>query len=227
MADFARRPEEMLALQESRAAALADEVRTFVAPRGDERALDAGTGTGALAFALAASVREVVAVDTARDLLDAARTRAPANVSLVEADATQLPFDDGAFDLAGTLRVLHHLSRPDLAIAELARVTRRGGAVLVADQLGDEDPAAAAAGDRFEQARDASHTRLLPDSDLRALFAASGLVVRDMRRVQESRDLDAYLALAGCVGEDADRARALAPGSPYRVELGWYLLERR
>src|SRR5215208_1777867 len=215
---FERRAQEMLALQQARAAELAEAVASFVDVRGDERAVDVGAGTGALAFALAPLVREVVAVDASPELIAAARPHAPANATFVEGDATRLPFERGEFDLAATLRVLHHVPRPELVVAELARVVRPGGTVLVVDQLGHVDPLVSLDLDRFERARDPSHTRLLPDGDLRALFEANGLVLRLTRRVQESRDLDSYLAYAGCEGEAAERARSLAPTAPYRVE---------
>ncbi len=226
---FARTAGRMAAHQDERAATLAERVRAFVQPRGDERALDAGTGAGALALALAPLVREVVGIDVVSELLALARERAPKNAEFVEADATKLPFDDGSFDLAGTLRTLHHAARPELILAELARVTRPGGHVVVADQLGPLDPLEALALDRFERARDASHTRLLPDIDLRHLFEANALALVRAERDIERRELAPYLDLAGCEGDARERALALAPHGPeaYTAELGWYLLEKR
>ena len=83
-----------------------------------------------------------------------------------------------SFDLVGCLRVLHHTHRPELMVAELARMTRPGGTILVADQLAPVDPLAAVELNRFERARDPSTTRVLSDGDLRALFDANGLVLR-------------------------------------------------
>src|SRR5438876_10125945 len=154
-----------------------EQLRTFVAPNGDERAVDSGTGAGVLALALAPLVREVVGVDLVPELLAAARTAAPPNVTFVEGDATALPFEDASFDLAGSRRTLHHIARPELAVAELARVTRPGGRIFVDDQIAPVDPLAALALDRFERARDPSHARTLPDIDLRHYFEANGLVV--------------------------------------------------
>ena len=225
---FGKTAERIGELQDERAAELEQQVVAFVAPSGDERALDSGTGTGALAFALAPHVREVVGVDVVPELLEEARKRAGdvLNVAFAEGDATALPFGYGEFDLAGSLRTLHHLARPELALAELTRVTRSRGRVLVIDQIAPVDPAAAAELNRFEQARDPTHTRTLADVDLRGLFESNGLVLLRAEYTREQREVDSYLDLAGCEGEDRERAKTLAPPG-YTAELGWYLLEKR
>ena len=213
------------ALQDARAAELAERVGDLLAGVTAERALDVGTGAGALAILLASVAREVVAVDLAPELLAEARKRIPANVEVLEADAMRLPFADGAFDLTGTLRTLHHVARPELALAELARVTAPGGTLLVVDQIAPLDPLAAADLNRFERARDASTSRILADVDFRSLFDANGLVLLRSETREEERELEAYLDLAGCEGEARDRARALAPPD-YTASLAWYRLER-
>jgi SAM-dependent methyltransferase len=225
---FARTAERVAELQDARAASLERDVVRFVAPSGDERALDSGTGSGALAFALAPHVREVVGVDLVPELLEQARKRAGRfpNVTFVEGDATKLPLEYGSFDLTGTLRTLHHIARPELAVAELVRVTRPGGRVFVVDQIAPVDPLAAAELNRFERARDPSHTRALADVDLRGLFESNGLVLVRAEYEREPRDLDDYLDLAGCEGEARERAETLAPPG-YTADLGWYLLEKR
>jgi ubiquinone/menaquinone biosynthesis C-methylase UbiE len=225
---FGKTAERIAALQDARAAELEQKILRFVAPEGEERALDSGTGSGALAFALAPHVREVVGVDLVSELLEQARKRAEqlSNVTFVEGDATKLPFEYGEFDLAGTLRTLHHLARPELAVAELARVTRSRGRVLVVDQIAPVDPLAAGELNRFERARDPTHTRTLADVDLRGLFESNGLVLVRAEYERETRDVDAYLDLAGCEGEARERARTLAPPG-YAADLGWYLLEKR
>jgi ubiquinone/menaquinone biosynthesis C-methylase UbiE len=223
---FARTADIVAARQDARAAELEQQVLAFVQPKGDERALDSGTGAGALALALAPHVAEVVGVDVEPELLARARERAPENATFEDADATKLPFSDASFDLAGTLRTLHHVRRPELAVAELVRVTRHGGRVLVIDQLAPLDPLEALAVDRFERARDPDHQRLLSDQDLRHLFEANGLVLERERRVTERRPVAGFLDLAGCEGEARDAALALAPHGPdvFVVEVAWYLL---
>jgi SAM-dependent methyltransferase len=205
-----------------------EQVRSFVMPTGDERALDAGTGAGTLALALAPLVREVVGVDIVPELLERARRDAPENVSFVEGDATKLPFADDSFDLSCSRRALHHIARPEMAVAELVRVTAAGGHVFVDDQIAPVDPLAAFDLDRFERARDPSHTRTLPDVDLSQLFEANGLVLLRTQFQTHTRKLDYYLELAGCQGDERERALALSPGDreAYVAESGWYLLRK-
>jgi SAM-dependent methyltransferase len=223
---FAATAERLARLTDERADALGERVRRFLRLTGDERALDAGTGTGALAFALSPLVREVVAVDVVPELLEQARARADAypNVTFREGDATDLPFGDGEFDLAGSLRTLHHVPRPELAVAELARVTRPGGIIFVADQIAPIDPLEALELDRFERARDPSHARLLPDTDVRGLLDANDLVLRRAEVETERRAIEPYLDLAGCEGEARERARQVAGGDSYTAATGWYLV---
>lgn len=204
------------------------QLQSFVIPRGDERAVDVGTGAGTLALALAPLVREVVGVDIVEELLERARANAPPNLTFVEADATSLPFEAGSFDLTCTRRTLHHIARPERAVAELARVTASGGRVLIDDQIAPADPLAALELDRFERARDPSHTRTLPDIDFRHLFEANDLVLLQTRFQTHRRELDYYLRLAGCEGDAAARVKQLSPGGPeaYVAESAWYLLRK-
>src|SRR6185312_16455056 len=195
--------ERRLALQVSRHEDFAAHVVELLAPfSGAERALDVGCGTGALAYVLAEHVREVVGVDEREAFIEAARGSAPPGCTFVVADATALPFPYGDFDLVGCLRVLHHVRRPELVVSEIARVARPGGRILLADQLGDIDPTRSLDLDRFERARDPSHTRLLPDADIRGYLDANDLVVVANEMIRERRDMERYLDVAGLEGED-------------------------
>jgi len=216
-----------LALQKERAADLADRVRRLVGPfTGNEVALDAGCGTGSVAFALAPLVSEVVGVDTRADYLEAGRPNAPANVSFVDGDVMALPFGYAEFDIVCCHRVLHHVRMPALAVSELARVTRPGGKIFIADQLGSVDPLASIEMDRFERLRDSSHQRLLPEADIRGFLDANDLVLVVSEVTRESVDLEQRLELAGFDEEERARIRGAAPAQPYEVEVGWYVARK-
>ena len=245
-ARFAATAARMAALGERRMEATRERVRSFVEPAGTERALDVGTGTGTLAFALAPLVREVVGLDLVPEMLAEARRGAASfgNVSFVEGDCLALPFEPASFDLTATARTVHHLSRPELAVAEMTRVTRPGGRLLVVDQIASVDPLEALAHNRIERLRDPSHVRVLSDQDFRALFEANWLRLLRFELEHEERDLGGFLDLAGCEGEARQAVigeveKLLARGERAGVELrragegyaltlrvAWYLLDR-
>jgi ubiquinone/menaquinone biosynthesis C-methylase UbiE len=85
-------------------------------------------------------VRKVVAVDGSEDMLTAARARLEgvANVQLRRGDLESLPLADGELDAAVLSLVLHYSPDPGRALAEVARVVRPGGRVLVVDMLPHE-----------------------------------------------------------------------------------------
>jgi ArsR family transcriptional regulator len=101
------------------------------------RVIDVGTGTGALLPALAGAAAEVMAVDQSERLLARARRRCRDagcdNVRFQQADVRALPFADRSFDAAYSSMVLHHVPEPAAAVAELARVVRPGGRVVIVE----------------------------------------------------------------------------------------------
>lgn len=223
---FTETADDVVAHSRTQIEPLREELGAFLAPlRGDERVLDAGTGAGTLALALAPLVGEVVGVDLVPELLEAARRDAPANVTFVEGDVAALQYEDFSFDIACSRRTLHHVGRPELAVSELARVTKPLGRVFIDDQLAPMDPLAALELDRFERLRDPAHYRALSDGDLRDLIAANGLTLLRNKSFTHRRELDAYLGLAGCTGDDAERVKDVSPGdrAHYVAEAGWYL----
>ena len=97
--------------------------------------LDLATGTGWTARRLAALGAEVTAVDFAPDMLRAAQDLAAAEgrrIDFVEGDAEALPFTDGAFDRVISTFGVMFARRPEDAAAELARICRPGGRLVLA-----------------------------------------------------------------------------------------------
>ena len=95
-----------------------------------KRVLDVGCGPGALTAELVARVgaQNVTAVDPSASFVAAARERHP-GVTLQQAAAENLPFPDSSFDAALAQLVVHFMDDPKAGVAEMARVTRRGGIV--------------------------------------------------------------------------------------------------
>jgi ubiquinone/menaquinone biosynthesis C-methylase UbiE len=109
--------------------ALIDRLETDLALRyaRGARVLEAGCGTGMILKEVAPHAREAVGVDLSPGMLHTARAR---GLRVVHASVTDLPFVDGAFDVAYSFKVLAHVEAIDRALAELARVVRPGGHVL-------------------------------------------------------------------------------------------------
>src|SRR5919109_1426084 len=113
-------------------ARLAPSFLRFAGIEDGQHILDVGCGTGVLARAAlsAGKAIRVTGVDPAAEYVSFARAaiedpRAEFRAGSVEA----LPFSDGIFDATLGLLVLQEFAKPDLAIREMARVTRRSGRV--------------------------------------------------------------------------------------------------
>ena len=106
-------------------------VRWSGAKEGDA-VLDCATGTGDLAIAFKKVVGNgrVVGTDFTPEMIELARMKS-ADITFEVADVTALPFDDGTFDMASISFGIRNVGDPVKAIAEMARVVRPGGGVIV------------------------------------------------------------------------------------------------
>jgi len=111
-----------------------------LAPRGDERALELGAGTGIFARALAARLARGSVLALELDPEQLARARADsdgaANLELRQGDACAPPLrreEWGAFDLVHARFLLEHLAEPARAVLAMARAVRPGGRVVLVD----------------------------------------------------------------------------------------------
>jgi len=96
------------------------------------RYLDVGCGTGSDALELAARFGvEATGVDRSSTMVDEARRRGLRDAQV--ADAASLPFEQATFDGCWADRTFQHLGDPEAALAELVRVTKPGGRIVVAD----------------------------------------------------------------------------------------------
>lgn len=121
--------------------AIRDRVVELAEPRPDDHVVDLGAGTGLLALALAPRVRELVAVDISRPMLDRLDDAASAdgvhNVTPLVADLRRLPLEDECATLVVSNYAFHHLDGPgkELALAEARRVLQPGGRLVICDMM--------------------------------------------------------------------------------------------
>jgi demethylmenaquinone methyltransferase/2-methoxy-6-polyprenyl-1,4-benzoquinol methylase len=97
-----------------------------------DRVLDVGAGTGVSTAELGRSGAYAVGADLSVGMLEAGRRARPAT-PLLAGDALALPFRDGTFDAVTTSFALRNVVDTDGALRELARVTRRGGRLVVCE----------------------------------------------------------------------------------------------
>jgi SAM-dependent methyltransferase len=158
---------------------------------GARTALDVATGGGHVARRLREAGLDVVTADAARGM-------GPD----VIAPAEDLPFADGAFDVAACRVAAHHFDDVPAAVRELARVARL--AVLVADNLFLDEAA-----EEADRLRDPSHVRNLTPEEWHEAFAAAGLRAAEERRWDKAVAFEPWLERTGCVGAEAERVREL------------------
>jgi len=129
---------------------------------------DLGCGTGQVSAALAPFVARVIGVDGSAAMLQAAKKRLQPfeHVELRRGDLESLPIDDTRLDAATLMLVLHHVPEPDRALAEVARVIKPGGRLVVVDMLPH---------DRDNYRQQMGHVWLgFSDEHVRALVEAAG-----------------------------------------------------
>jgi demethylmenaquinone methyltransferase/2-methoxy-6-polyprenyl-1,4-benzoquinol methylase len=102
-----------------------------------ERVLDLAAGTGTSSLTFTATGADCVACDFSLGMLKAGRSRSPrgntGNTSFVAGDALRLPFRDEAFDAVTISFGLRNVASPGAALAEMRRVTRPGGRLVVCE----------------------------------------------------------------------------------------------
>jgi len=160
--------------------------------------IDVACGPGVVSRAIARKVGSVSGVDLTPAMVEEAKKRADEegirNVDFALGDATALDFPDATFDGAITRLSLHHVPAPARVVAEMARVVRPGGSVVLSDLAADDDHEAAAWREEIERLRDPSHWACLTPERLRKAGADAGLVVEDEKTVAVDIDFDEWLA---------------------------------
>jgi len=180
--------------------------------------LDVSTGAGHTALTFAPHVARVIACDLTPQMLDAARKlankRAVANVEFRPADAHALPFDDSKFNLVTNRIALHHYINARKAIAEMARVCKRGGIVALADNVVPPDRLTAFYINDFEKVRDRSHNWAYPIPRLQAMFADAGLKVEHIETFAKEIEFDPWADRTSASKETKAKLRKMLDDAP-------------
>jgi ubiquinone/menaquinone biosynthesis C-methylase UbiE len=131
----------------------------------DDSVLDVACGPGLVACAFARLAKQVTGIDLTPAMIERAEAltteKGITNARFQIGDVLSLPFADATFSIVVSRFAFHHFPDPAAVLAEMRRVCRSGGRVVVADLMASPDPEKAAAFHRMEMLRDPSHARAL------------------------------------------------------------------
>jgi ubiquinone/menaquinone biosynthesis C-methylase UbiE len=148
---------------------------------GKEKALDVATGGGHTANALAPLSKEVVALDLTQQMLEAAErfitTNGNHNVSFIQGDAENMPFDEATFDVVTCRKAPHHFPDIKAFVSEAARLLKPGGLFLLDDNVAPENEEWDAFYNKVEKWRDPSHYRAHKKTEWLKLIEECGFEV--------------------------------------------------
>jgi len=176
----------------------------------EDAVLDVACGPGLVVAAFARVAARATGIDVTPAMLDRARevTAGLTNVTFESGDVYALPFVDGAFSLVVSRFAFHHFQDPGAVLAEMRRVCRPGGRVVVCDLTASHDPKKAAAFHRIEMLRDPSHARALTLAELEDLFPAAGLPAPSATFYKLKFELEGLLHRSFPRPEDVETIRA-------------------
>jgi ubiquinone/menaquinone biosynthesis C-methylase UbiE len=177
----------------------------------NDTALDVACGPGLVACEFAVHCAHVTGIDITPAMIEQAQKRQMekglTNLTWAVGEALPLPYADNSFSLVITRYSYHHFLDPRAALAEMIRVCKPGGRVLVADVA--IDPAKSAAYDQLEVMRDSSHTHALTTEEFTALFQQSGLEECRQSAYGVEIELEAQLKASFPKPGDTERLREM------------------
>jgi SAM-dependent methyltransferase len=202
-----------------------DRLLAWGAARRPDRVLELATGGGHTALRLAEIARHVVAADLTEPMLRAARehvrARGGAAVGFVAADASSLPFADGAFDVVTWRTAAHHFADVGGAVRQIQRILRPGGALLLQDILGHDDAEASTFILEVERRRDPSHVRSYRAAEWKAFLRAAGLTVMEDAVIWKIRDWDDWTGRTRMTAEARTELEAFVRAAPERCRAAF------
>ncbi len=107
-------------------------IKKTIRPEKGDKILDIAAGTGTSSAAIFNDDVEIIAVDISEKMIEVARKNYP-NITFIQADATQLPFEDNTFDITTISFGIRNINNPIKALKEMYRVTKVGGKVVICE----------------------------------------------------------------------------------------------
>ncbi len=118
-----------------------EQLKTFFAGKSIQKVLDIGTGAGdfiKLILPVFPEGTKITGIDPSEEALaEARREIASGNVEFVRMEGENLKFDDQTFDVICLSNAMHHLANPDKTLAEMKRVVKAGGWLVIAELVSD------------------------------------------------------------------------------------------
>jgi ubiquinone/menaquinone biosynthesis C-methylase UbiE len=177
--------------------------------------LDAATGTGFTALAVAPSVQYVIGVDISEAMLEQAthqaRERGLTNLEFLLASVEQLPLPNHHFDRVTCRLAAHHFTSVPAFLQEAHRVLTRQGLLLIADTVAPADPTAAEWFQQVETLRDPSHVRNYTEMEWQQMLHQAGfqLEVCEVKTEAIPLRFSEWVNKAGCSAEQIAQLRPL------------------
>ena len=151
-----------------------------IAPSKTDAVLEVAAGTCACGRTIAPYTGNVVCLDMTPAMLSVGKSGAGKNhldnMTFVLGDAAELPFLNSSFDIVLSRLAFHHFPDVKQPFAEMVRVLKPGGKLVLIDMEAAEEPLRKTE-DSIEKMRDPSHVRNLSENEMLALYRDSGLSV--------------------------------------------------
>lgn len=180
-----------------------------------DNVLETAAGTCACGRSMAPFVNSVVCLDATQAMLDVGRREALSsgllNMRFLLGIVEQLPFEDETFDVVISRLAFHHFEEIDRPFAQMARVLKKGGKLVIIDMEAAAEPLRVIE-DAIETMRDPSHMRNRSRAELLDLYDKHGIAVVKNEITQLPVSLDAWMALTDTPPDVCQKIRALMDG---------------
>lgn len=189
---------------------LLDRMVQLADPAQTDKVLDVACGAGLLVAAFARSVRSVVGVDLSSVMLCEAE-KLSVNLRLTNTeyflgDCEALEFSDETFDVVTCKLALHYFHDPKGAIAEMKRVTRWGGRIVLADRISSEHLQQQEFHNQVEKLRTPSKTKVYSRSEIVSFFESQGILPNHVEEYEQHQSVDEWMSSTGAPVENRKRA---------------------